>query len=108
MPGPGAYYEEESRVKNGSHHSPDHARFGKSPRNMEQKTNPLGPGEYSPKILNNGSALLDTSKGFKLKGKLPKASNYVNPNGPGSYDLPDTKNTIGPRFNHYRHKSSIS
>lgn len=51
--------------------------------------------------------LLQNSKGFKLKGKLPEAQKYVNPNGPGTYDLPEAKSTIGPRFNHYRHKSNV-
>lgn len=55
---------------------------------MRHATSPLGPGEYSPKILNNGSPLLHQQKGFKLKGKLPEAQKYVNPNGPGTYDLP--------------------
>jgi hypothetical protein len=70
VPGPGAYFEENTH-KNQSNHSPEHSNFGKSPRTVEQKANPLGPGEYSPKILNNGSQLLNQSKSFKLKGKLP-------------------------------------
>ena len=100
-------YFEEGRQKHKINYSPSSSNFGKSPRNVQHVSNPLGPGEYTPKILNNGSVLLNQSKGFKLKGKLPEAQKYVNPNGPGSYDLPDTKNPVGPRFNHYRHQSNV-
>ena len=31
---------------------------------------------------------------------------FVNPNGPGSYDLPDTKSKKGPKFNNPRKSRS--
>ncbi len=88
-------------------HSATFTTFGKSSKGTCVITNPLGPGEYAPKISNNGSMLLNPTKGFKLKGKLPEAQKYTNPNGPGSYDLPETKSSVGPRFNHFRHRSQV-
>lgn len=32
----------------------------------------------------------------------------MNPTGPGTYDLPEKKSNIGPRFNHQRHKSQAN
>ena len=50
--------------------------------------------------------MVNSGRTFKLKGKLPEAQKYVNANGPGTYDLPYTKNKVGPRFNHYRYNSN--
>lgn len=68
VPGSGAYKEnkpESSRL------SPTSSTFGKSPRQVHHATSPLGPGEYYPQTTMNGNPLLNLSKGFKLKGKLP-------------------------------------
>lgn len=43
VPGPGSYYEENSSDKK-FRTSPTSSTFGKSPRNMVSKSNPLGPG----------------------------------------------------------------
>jgi hypothetical protein len=43
VPGPGAYFEQEREYQKSSH-SPASSNFGKSPRNIQQVTNPLGPG----------------------------------------------------------------
>lgn len=70
IPGPGAYFEKEinsSRLN----YSSSESTFGRSQREVGTPGNALGPGEYSPQIYNNGSLLLSTTSGFKLKGKLP-------------------------------------
>mgnify|MGYP006869351137 CR=1 FL=1 len=88
-------------------HSATWTTFGRSHRYVESNTLPLGPGEYCPQISNNGSFLLNPSSGFKLKGKLPEQQKYINPTGPGTYDLPEAKSNVGPRFNHSKHKSQV-
>lgn len=69
-------------------HSATYSTFGRSQRNVVSNTSPLGPGEYCPQISNNGNFLLSPSGGIKLKGKLPEQQKYINPTGPGTYDVP--------------------
>jgi hypothetical protein len=66
--------------------------FGTGKRSNEQSPNPLGPGEYDPKI----STL---TRSFKLRGKNEPKVVIDNSTGPGSYDIPDTKTKVGARFN---------
>jgi hypothetical protein len=54
--------------------------------------NPLGPGEYDPKLMT-------VTRSFKLRGKNENKIVIENNTGPGSYDIPDTKTKIGTRFN---------
>lgn len=103
IPGPGAYFEKQNSSR--LNYSSSESTFGRSQRDATTPGNALGPGEYCPQIYNNGSFLLSTASGFKLKGKLPQQQKYVNPTGPGSYDLPSTKTSIGTRFNQSKNKS---
>ncbi len=101
VPGPGSYCSVEKSPEK----SPSQAKstFGKSVRKFAIIPNP--PGEYSP---NNNTIHSSLGRSFKIKGKLPEAMKYVNPNGPGTYDLPDTKCKKGPKFNNTHRKTRIN
>lgn len=53
--------------------------------------NPLGPGDYDPKVSSTG-------RGCKLKGRYPEEKRDVFNTGPGSYEIPDTKTKKGTKF----------
>jgi hypothetical protein len=65
--------------------------FGSGKRSNEQSANPLGPGEYDPKLSS-------IARSFKLRGKNEPKVVIDNNTGPGSYDIPDTKTKVGTRF----------
>lgn len=69
-------------------------------RNHENINNPLGPGEYDPKIMT-------LTRSFKLRGKNADKIIIENNTGPGSYDIPDTKTNIGTRFNSPKVEESV-
>ena len=89
-PGPGAFDCEKSETwksKTGGGWT-----FGGAKKaDDEEKQGGVGPGEYDPRLIN-------ISRQFKLTGRKKEKVMIDSNTGPGSYDLPDTKNKLGTRI----------